>query len=111
MIVDLILAVARRTAEFSAFATLLSVRLADPRAERSDQFGAVRPQINVVAGVRAKLASRTVILAHAARFAGYVRQTQTARIVSTRSIVANVHVEVLAERALAAGAMAHSASD
>lgn len=83
MIVDLILAVARRTAEFSAFATLLSVRLADPRAERSDQFGAVRPQINVVAGVRAKLASRTVILAHAARFAGYVRQTQTARIVST----------------------------
>lgn len=83
MIVDLILAVARGTTEFPTFATFLSVRLADPRSECPDQFGAVRPQVNVVAGVCAKLASRTMILAHAARFAGYVRQTQTARIVPT----------------------------
>lgn len=111
MVVDLVLAVARGAAELPAFVALLGVRLADPRAERPDQLGAVRPQIGMVTGVRAERVLRAVVLAHAARLPGHVGQAQTALVVSARSVVANVHVEILAERTLAAGAMAHPASD
>lgn len=83
MVVDLVLAVARGTAELSAFTTFVGVRLADPRAERSDQLGAVRPQIGMVAGVRAERVPYAVILAHAARFAGHVGQAQAAFVVPT----------------------------
>lgn len=72
MIVDLVLAVARGAAELPAFPALLRVRLAHPRVERPDQLGAVRPQVDVVAGVRAELALRAVVLTHAARFTGHV---------------------------------------
>lgn len=81
MIVDLVLAVARGAAELPAFAALLGVRLAHPRAQRPDQLGAVRPQIDVVAGVRAELAPRAVVLAHAAWLTGHVGQAQTTPIV------------------------------
>jgi len=81
MVVDLVFAVARGAAELPAFATLLGVRLADPRAERPHQLGAVGPQVDVVAGVRAELVSRAMILAHAARLAGHVRQAQPAPLV------------------------------
>lgn len=81
MIVDLVLAVARGAAELSTFAALLGVRLAQPRVERPEQLGAVRPQVNVVAGIRAELALRAVVLAHAARLTGHVRQPQTTLVV------------------------------
>jgi len=81
VIVDLVFAVARGAAELPAFATLVGVRLADPRAEGLHQLGAVGPQVDVVAGVRAELVSRAMILAHAARFAGHVRQTQPTPLV------------------------------
>lgn len=111
MIVDLVLAVARGAAKLPAFTALLGVRLTDPRTECSEQLGAVRPQIGMIASVRAERALRAVILAHAARLPGHVGQAQTALVVPTRSVVANVHIEILAERTLAAGAMAHPASD
>jgi hypothetical protein len=41
MVVDLVLAVARGAAEFSAFTAFLRIRLTDPRAERPDQLSAV----------------------------------------------------------------------
>lgn len=81
MIVDLVLAVARGAAELPAFATLLGVRLAHPRAQRPDQLGAVRPQVDVVASVRAELVPRAVVLAHAARLTGHVGQAQTTPII------------------------------
>lgn len=111
MIVDLVLAVARGTAELPTFAALLAVRLAHPRVECPDQLGAVRPQVDVVAGVRAKLAPRAMVFAHAARLTGHVGQAQTTPVVSARGIIADIHVEVLAERTLAAGAVAHPATD
>jgi len=79
--VDLVFAVARGATELPAFATLLGVRLADPRAERPHQLGAVGPQVDVIAGVRAELVSRAMILAHAARLAGHVRQAQPTPLV------------------------------
>jgi len=82
MIVDLVLAVARGTAELPAFAALLGVRLAHPRVECPDQLGAVRPQVDVVAGVRAELAPRAMVFAHAARLTGHVGQAQTTPVVS-----------------------------
>lgn len=82
MIVDLVLAVARGAAELPAFAALLGVRLAHPRAERPGQLGAVRPQVDVIAGVRAELAPRAVVLTHAARLTLHVGHTQTTPIVS-----------------------------
>lgn len=81
MVVDLVLAVARGAAEFSAFAALLGVRLADPRAECPDQLGAVRPQIGMIASVRAERVPRAVVLAHVARLSGHVRQAQTALVI------------------------------
>jgi len=81
MIVDLVLTVARSAAELPAFATLLGVRLADPRAERPDQVGTVRPQVGVIAGVRAERVPRAMIFAHAAWLAGYVRQAQAAPVI------------------------------
>lgn len=83
MIVDLVLAVARGTAELPALAAFLGVRLADPRAECPDQLGAIGPKIRVVAGIRAELVPRAVVLAHAARLAGHIRQAQSAPVVST----------------------------
>lgn len=41
MIVDLVLAITRGAAELPAFVALLRVRLADPRAKRPAQLGAV----------------------------------------------------------------------
>lgn len=82
MIVDLVLAVARGAAEIPAFVALLGVRLAYPRAERPHQLGAVRPQVDVVAGVCAELAPRAVVFAHAARLTGHVGQAKTTLIVS-----------------------------
>ena len=76
VIVDLSLAIARGTAELPPLAALASVRLADPGAEHPRQLDAVRPEIDVVARVRAKLVPRTVLVAHGARFAGDVRVAQ-----------------------------------
>lgn len=81
MVVDLVFAIACGAAELSAFMTLLGVRLADPRRKRPEQFGAVGPQIGMIAGVRTKRVLRAVILAHAARLSGHVRQAQTALVV------------------------------
>jgi len=81
MVVDFVLAVARGTAKLSTFAAFLSVGLADPRVECPDQFGAVRPQIGMVAGVRAERVLRAMVLAHAARLSGHVGQAQTAFVV------------------------------
>lgn len=81
MVVDLVLAVARGATELPAFTTLLRVRLADPRAERPDQLGAVRPQIGMIAGVRAECIPCAVILAHAAWLSGHVGQAQSALVV------------------------------
>lgn len=83
MIIDLVLAIARGAAELPALATLVGVRLADPLAERPRELGAVGPQVGVVAGVRAELVPRTVVLAHAARLTGHVRQAQAAPVVAT----------------------------
>lgn len=83
VVVDLVLAIARGAAKLSALAALLGVRPAHPRAERSRELGAVGPQVGVVAGVRAQLVPRAVVLAHAARLAGHVRQAQAALIVAT----------------------------
>lgn len=76
MIVDLALAIACGTAELPPFAALVRVRLADPGAEHPRQLDAVRPEIDVVARVRAKLVPRTVLVAHGARFTGNVRVAQ-----------------------------------
>lgn len=83
MIVDLVLTVARGATELPAFVALLGVRLADPRAERPDQVGAVRPQIGVIAGICAERVPRAMIFAHAAWLAGHVWQAQTAPVVPT----------------------------
>lgn len=83
MVVDLVLAVARGAAEFPAFMAFLGVRLADPRVERFDQLGAVRPQIGMIASVRAERVLRAVILTHAAWLSGYVGETQSALVVPT----------------------------
>lgn len=83
MIVDLVLTVARGAAELPAFAALLGVRLADPRVECPDQLGTVRPQIGVIAGIRAERVARAMIFAHAAWLAGHVRQAQAAPVVPT----------------------------
>lgn len=80
-VVDLVLAVARGAAELSTFAALLGVGLADPRAERPDQLGAIRPKIGMVAGVRAERVPRAVVLAHAARLPGHVGQAEAALVV------------------------------
>lgn len=76
VIVDLALAIARCAAELPPLAALARVRLADPRAKHPRQLDAVRPEIDVVARVRAKLVPRTVVLAHGARFPGNVRVAQ-----------------------------------
>ena len=76
VIVDLALAIARGAAELPPLAALVRVRLADPGAEHPRQLDAVRPEIHVVARVRAKLVPRTVLVAHRARFTGYVRVAQ-----------------------------------
>lgn len=75
MIVDLVLAVASGTAEFPSFSSLLCVRLADPGTKRPYQLGAVRPQIGIIASVRAKLVTCAMVLAHTTRFAHHVRVT------------------------------------
>lgn len=85
MIVDLVLAIARGTAELPSFAALFRVRLADPVTKRPDQFGAVRPKIVVVAGVRAQLVVRTVVLAHAARLARHVRTAKLTFVIAATS--------------------------
>lgn len=90
MVVDLVLAIARGTAELPTLAALFGVRLADPGAERPDQLGAVRPQVGVVAGVCAEFVPRAVVLAHAAGLAGHVGQAQTAPVVATAKQKAEV---------------------
>lgn len=92
MVVDLVLAIARGAAELPALAALLGVRLADPGAERPDQLGAVRPQVGVVAGVRAELIPRAVVLAHAAGLAGHVGQAQATPVVATAEQKAEVEL-------------------
>lgn len=108
MIVDLVLAIARGTAELPSFAALFRVRLADPVTKRPDQFGAVRPKIVVVAGVRAQLVVRTVVLAHAARLARHVRTAKLTFVIAAWSIVAHIHEKVLAEWAFATSAMTYT---
>lgn len=110
MVVDLVLAVTGGTAELPSFPALLRVRLADPGAKRPDQLGAVRPQIGVVAGVRAELVARAMLLARAARLPGHVRMTQMTFVIAARGVVAHVHEEILAKGTSATGAMAHTAT-
>lgn len=82
MVVDLALAVAGGTAELSPFPALFGVRLADPGSERPHQFGAIRPQIGIVAGVRAELVARAMVLARAAGLAGHVRMAQSTFVIA-----------------------------
>lgn len=110
VIVDLSLAIARGTAELPPLAALASVRLADPGAEHPRQLDAVRPEIDVVARVRAKLVPRTVLVAHGARFAGDVRVAQPTFVIPARGIVADVHEEILPKWSSATGAVAHAAA-
>ena len=82
VVVDLVVAVARGTAELPPLAALVRVCLADPGTKRPGQFRAVRPEIRVVARVRAQFVARTVVLAHAARLPRHVRMTQATLVVA-----------------------------
>lgn len=110
VIVDLALAIARGAAELPPLAALVRVRLADPGAEHPRQLDAVRPEIHVVARVRAKLVPRTVLVAHGARFTGYVRVAQPTFVIPARGIVADVHKEILAKWSSATRTVAHAAA-
>ena len=86
VVVDLVVAVARGAAELPPLPALVRVRLADPGTKRPGQFRAVRPEIRVVARVRAQfVVARTVVFAHAARLTRHVRVAQATLVVAAAS--------------------------
>lgn len=58
-----------------------------------------------------KLINRSTVLNSSLQTSAMILQSETRQLYLPRSIIADIHVEVLAEWALAAGAVAHPASD